>query len=61
MRRRNQKPIKLETSYMYVDDGLLATLIHLKEMFSIEEAWESAEVALSAMNARFYPEQGTDK
>lgn len=55
------KPIKLETLYMYADDGLLATLNHLKEMFSIEEAWESAVVALSAMNARFYPEQGTDK
>ena len=55
------KPINLETFEMYADDGLLATLDHLKEMFSIQEAWERANVALSAMYSRFYPQEDTEK
>ncbi len=46
---------------MFSDDGLMANLHHLKEMFDIQDAWERATVALGAMNARFYPKEDTKK
>ena len=57
----NPKAINLTTFEMYADDGLLATLDHLKEMFCIRDAWERANVALSAMYSRFYPKEDTEK
>ena len=53
----DDESVNLEIFEMFDDNGLMANLHHLKEMFDIQDAWERATVALGAMNDRFIPKR----